>query len=120
MSQIRAVVVDPTAPAKLALREMDAPEPLPTEALVRVAAFSLNRGELRRAETMSPGARIGWDLAGTVERAAADGSGPRQGARVAGLLLVNPGAWGELVAVPTHILAELPDGVSFAQAAALP
>ena len=118
MPQMRAVVVDPEAPGRLALHEVEAPEPLPHEALVRVAAFSLNRGELRRANSAPAGARIGWDLAGTVEQAAADGSGPRQGARVVGLL--DPGAWAELAAVPTPMLAELPAAVSFAQAATLP
>jgi NADPH:quinone reductase-like Zn-dependent oxidoreductase len=118
MPRLRAIVVDPTAPGGLALREVEAPQPRPNEALVCVAAFSLNRGELRRATAAPPGSRIGWDLAGTVERAAADGSGPREGARVVGLL--NSGAWTELAAVPTDILAELPEGVSFGQAASLP
>jgi NADPH:quinone reductase-like Zn-dependent oxidoreductase len=53
-----------------------------------------------------------------VERAAADASGPRTGARVVGLL--PEGAWAERVAVPTHALAELPDKVTFAQAATFP
>jgi NADPH:quinone reductase len=84
-----------------------------------VAAISLNRGEVRRAQTSSEaGFRPGWDLAGTVERAAADGPGPPEGSRVVGLL--DSGAWAELVAVPTRSLAPLPDGVSFAQAATLP
>src|SRR5207302_7521683 len=60
----------------------------------------------------------GWDLAGIVENEAADGSGPRTGSRVVGML--NPGAWAEVVAVPTSILAEIPESVSFAQAATLP
>jgi NADPH:quinone reductase len=43
---------------------------------------------------------------------------PPAGARVVGML--GEGAWAERVAVPTHALAELPDKVTFAQAATLP
>lgn len=118
MSTIRAVVVDPEAPDRLALREVAAPQPAPSEALVRVAAISLNRGEVRRVQAAATGWRPGWDIAGTVERAAADGSGPAAGTRVVGLL--PAGAWAEAVAVPAANLAALPEGVSFAQAATLP
>jgi NADPH:quinone reductase-like Zn-dependent oxidoreductase len=115
---IRAVVVDPAVAGRLAIREVADPQPGQSEALVRVAAISLNRGELRRASSASAGWRPGWDLAGTVERAAANGEGPGAGARVVGLL--NAGAWTETVAVPTNALAEVPEGVSLAQAATLP
>jgi len=66
---------------------------------------------------MEPGTVTGWDLAGTVRRQAADG-GPLEGAHVVGLK--NVGAWAELVAVNIEHLAELPEGISFEQAAALP
>jgi NADPH2:quinone reductase len=118
MATIRAVVADPTIPERLALREVDAPQPLPFEALVRVHAISLNRGEVRNAMNATTLTRPGWDVAGTIERAAADGSGPRAGAKVVGFL--PSGGWAELVAVPTQALAELPESVSFAQAATLP
>ncbi len=119
MSSMRAVVVEPNAQSSLQLVEVAQPSPAASEAVVRAAAISLNRGEVNRARTSSEtGFRPGWDVAGTVERAAADGSGPRQGARVVGL--VASGAWAELVSVPTSSLAELPDEVSLEQAATLP
>ncbi|HLV80312.1 MAG TPA: zinc-binding dehydrogenase [Chthonomonadaceae bacterium] len=118
MNGNRGVVVEPSSPGRLVLREVPEPTPAPSEALIHVAAVSLNRGEVRRAMNAEAGWRPGWDLAGVVERAAADGSGPKEGARVVGML--PSGAWSERVAVPTQALAPLPPDVSFAQAATLP
>ena len=119
MEQSRAVVVDSQVPGRLAIKPMPMPSLLPSQALVRVKSISLNLGEVRRALTMAEaGWRPGWDLAGVVERAAANHSGPPAGARVVGF--VPAGAWAEAVAVPTNALAELPDNVSFTQAATLP
>jgi len=114
----RAVVVDPEAPGRLVIQPVPDPVPDRGEAVVRLKALSLNRGEVRRSGMAAAGWRPGWDLAGTVERVAADGSGPRPGARVVGML--GEGAWAERVAVPIHALAELPDKVTFSQAATFP
>jgi len=119
MTKTRAVVVDHDSPGRFVLREVEAADPNPSEALVRVAAISLNRGEVRRATTLDePGARPGWDLAGTIEQSAADGTGLSEGTRVVGFL--PSGAWAERVSVPTDALAELTDNVSFEQASTLP
>jgi NADPH:quinone reductase len=118
-SSTRAVVVDKSAPGGLALRPVElAPRPMGA-ARVRVTAISLNRGEVRRALMQSEaGARPGWDFAGIVAEPAADGSGPKSGTRVVGLL--PSGAWAEAVDCPTHALAPLPEAVSDAAAATLP
>ena len=116
---IRAVVVDPSSDDRLALRDVELPPAAKNDATVRVTAISLNRGEVNRALSASEaGARPGWDFAGVIETEAADGSGPRAGTRVVGML--PTGAWAERVRVATDAVAALPDGVSDAQAATLP
>jgi NADPH:quinone reductase-like Zn-dependent oxidoreductase len=61
---------------------------------------------------------LGWDVAGIVAEAAADGSGPAIGTRIVGIK--NAGVWAEYATIETSWMAPLPDGVSFAQAATLP
>jgi NADPH:quinone reductase len=119
MSSIRAIVVDPEVAGRFVIKEVKAPQPVPSEALVQVEAISLNRGEVVRAMAAEAGWRPGWDLAGTVIKPAANGTGPQVGSRVVGMSL-PAGAWAEQVAVPTNLLARIPDSVTFAQAAALP
>jgi NADPH:quinone reductase len=113
-----ALIASPGAPGNVELREVPDPRPLSGQALVRVEAFSLNRGETRRLAEMEEGQLTGWDVAGVVEQQAVDGSGPEVGTRVVGVSL-NRG-WAQLAAIDTKVLAALPDDVSAAQAATLP
>jgi NADPH2:quinone reductase len=116
---IRAIVVDPAAPGRLAIKPVELRDPDRDEISVKVTAISLNRGETRRAvQQAEPGWRPGWDFAGVVESAVADGSGPKLGTRVVGLL--PSGAWAERVNCRSHAVAALPDKVSDAQASTLP
>lgn len=118
MTENHAIVVDPNAPDRLAIRSVPSPSPAPSEATVRVEAISLNLGEVRRIASAPAGWRPGWDIAGVVEQAAADGSGPSAGTRVVGVL--DSGAWAQYVAIHTNHVAAAPPSVSSAQAATLP
>ena len=55
------------ADSKLVLADVVEPQPQRAEALVRVKAISLNRGEVRRAASAAAGFRPGWDFAGGVD-----------------------------------------------------
>ncbi|MFI7401609.1 zinc-binding dehydrogenase [Streptomyces sp. NPDC049541] len=107
---------DPAEPVVLA--DVAEPTPRPDEVLVKVEAFSVNRGETFKLEKPASGDRPGKDIAGLVVQSAADGSGPSGVTRVVGHPM--EGGWAEYVAVPTDALAELPDSVSAVQGAALP
>ena len=113
-----ALVNTPNGPTPIELREIPEPNPAHDDALVHVHAFSLNRGELSSFARNKEGRVRGQDIAGVVLRQAASGKGPQAGTRV--VALVDDFGWAERVAVPGHRMAVLPDGVSFAEAAALP
>jgi NADPH:quinone reductase-like Zn-dependent oxidoreductase len=112
-----AFVPDAGAPARVALGDVPEPEPQADEALVAVEAYSVNRGETFLLESPRDGWRPGQDVAGRVERAAADGSGPPAGTRV--VAHVPGGGWAARVAAPTDALAALPDSVEATTASTL-
>jgi NADPH:quinone reductase len=115
---MQAIVHDPAAPDGLRRAEVPDPVPAPDQAVVAVAAASLNFLDIAyRAGRLAPGAVPGVDAAGTVLAAAPDGSGPPAGTRVAGF---GPGAWAQRVALRTADLAVVPDAVPLEVAAALP
>ena len=116
---MKAIVVDQSAPLNLAFGELPGPKPGPNQALIKVAAVSLNRGEIAYVpSTLPDGAAIGWDFAGTVVQPAGDGSGPKAGTRVVGIS--NRNSFAEQVVATASETAELPDSVSFEAAATLP
>ncbi|MFI0710809.1 zinc-binding dehydrogenase [Streptomyces inhibens] len=115
---MRALVVDHSAPGRLALGTVADPVPGPDEVLVKISAISLNYGELPKSDDDAEGTVPGWDAAGVVEQAAASGRGPKPGDRV--ITWGWNAGWAELRAVPVDELAVLPDTVDFTTAAALP
>jgi len=116
---MRALLVDPSAKSGLRLGDTADPTPAPNQALVEVKTISLNYGEVSGGYGAEEGKVQGWDAAGVVVKAAADGSGPAVGSRVVTFDFLG-GAWAQLRAVDTTELAVLPDGVDFDRAAALP
>jgi len=116
---MRAEIYDPQARANLRLADVDEPAAAESEAVIQVRATALNFGEVHFLDRMrKPGEVPGWDAAGVVVQAAADGSGPPVGSRVVGFH--GAGGWAQRRTVPTENLAILPDSVEFGPAAALP
>ncbi|MCC7347397.1 MAG: zinc-binding dehydrogenase, partial [Variibacter sp.] len=104
--------------APVAIREVAEPVAHRNEAMVRVEAFSINRGELGSLARQPSGWQPGQDVAGTVIAAAQDGSGPAAGTRIVGL--VEEFGWAERVPVMTSRLAVRPAQVRMEDAAAMP
>jgi len=113
---MRAIISTPAAAHPVEFRDVPEPEPKSGELVLEVAAVSVNRGELSLLKAR-PDWGPGQDVAGTVIAAAADGSGPAVGTRVAGM--ADWGGWAERVAVPAHRVGALPDTVAFGPAATL-
>jgi NADPH:quinone reductase-like Zn-dependent oxidoreductase len=119
MVVMRALIHDPAAPHGLRLSDLPDPVPGPGEALVEVAATSLNFGEVAFLGNHQPvGGVPGWDASGVVLAPAGDGSGPPAGTRV--VTFGWSGGWAERRVVDVAELAVLPSSVDHAPAAALP
>lgn len=112
-----ALVVDPDAPGSLRLGTAAEPHPAPDQVVLDVRHISLNRGEVAFAGRLPAGTVHGYDAAGVVVSAAADGTGPAVGTRVAAF---GAGAWAQRMVVETSAVAEVPAEVDLADAAALP
>jgi NADPH:quinone reductase-like Zn-dependent oxidoreductase len=108
----------PDGDGHVRLSDVDEVSPAAGEAVIEVEAFSVNRGETFLLENPPDGWRPGKDIASLVVQAAADGTGPRPGTRVVG----HPPSrgWAERAAVRPSSLAELPEEIASATAAALP
>lgn len=116
---MKAIVFDPDAPRNFAFGEAAAPvATAPDEMLIEVKAISLNFGEVYSVDNAEePGDIPGWDSAGVVVVAAADGSGPPVGARVVGAGWSK--AWAQQRVLTSDNVAVIPDSVDFETAAAL-
>ena len=104
-----ALLHDPDAPHGLRLGETAEPEAGPGQVLVEVRAVSLNFGEFAFVDRRAPGDVPGWDAAG-IDVAT--------GARV--ISFGWGGGWAQRRVADAANVAQLPDDVSFEEAAALP
>lgn len=112
---MKAWVVCHASTERFRLVETPAPIQGAGELQLEVQSVSLNPGELRWS--WADGTVPGWDVAGVVAEAAADGRGPGVGERV--VAVCEGGAWAEKVVVPVGRVGVIPDTVSFEVAATL-
>jgi NADPH:quinone reductase-like Zn-dependent oxidoreductase len=126
MKAVRTTAIG--GPDVLVLGDVPRPAPLPTEVLVRVHAAGVNPVDWKiRGGVFPPGALgappfvQGWDVAGVVE-AAPRGTRFKPGDQVYGLVWFprQGGGYAEYVTAPARQFARKPEGLSFAEAAALP
>jgi NADPH:quinone reductase len=121
---MRAIVLDSHGgPEVLELREVPDPEPGPEEVLVAVVATALNRADLLQRRGFYPGPPMEHEIPGLefAGRVAACGSRVREwraGDEVMGI--VSGGGYAESITVHERQVVRVPEGVSVADAAAIP
>lgn len=108
----------------------EVPDPVagPDDVVIDIAACGLNpldwkvrRGFLKGFLPFEMPWIIGWDVAGTVAACGANVTDLGVGDPVVGYgPLARPGGYAEKIAIPANLLARLPKGLDFTQAAALP
>jgi NADPH:quinone reductase-like Zn-dependent oxidoreductase len=116
---MNAIAVDQNDPDRLAVRKVKLVPAAAGDVTVRVTSISLNRGEVKRALTVTDGGTVpGWDFAGVVTNTVIGPEAPKVGDRVVGM--VPSGSWAQFVHAPVTSVATIPDGVTDEQGASLP
>ncbi|NJN54230.1 MAG: NAD(P)-dependent alcohol dehydrogenase [Anaerolineae bacterium] len=119
------------SPDVLELKEVAKPTPKDDQVLVKVRATSVNLSDwefltgrplyARVTGLRRPGSQIlGSDIAGQVAAVGKNVTKFQPGDAVFGDILQYMGGFAEYVCAPEHRLAQKPDGLTFAQAAAIP
>ncbi|NBD13428.1 NAD(P)H-quinone oxidoreductase [Corallococcus silvisoli] len=117
-------ITKPGGPEVLAFEERAAPVPGPHDLQVRVRASALNRADLLQVRgAYPPPPDVPQDVPGLEYAGEVVAVGPRArkfqvGDRVMGL--VGGGAWSEVITTHEREALRMPDGLDFADAAALP
>lgn len=110
-------------PEVLAVRETPDPAPGAGQLTIRVRAAGLTFADVMARQGLYPDAPkppcvVGYEVAGTVEAHGVGVTAPAVGRPV--LALTRFGGHADVVSVPATQVLELPDGVGFEEAAALP
>lgn len=121
---MRAIVI---TESKLELRELERQQPsglASSEVRVRVHAAGINRADVLQRMGMYPAPPEappdipGLEIAGVVEEVGAAVRDVRAGDRV--MAIVSGGAYADEIVLHSRLVAPIPDGIDFVQAAAIP
>ncbi|MEV8633365.1 NADP-dependent oxidoreductase [Streptosporangium sp. NPDC051023] len=126
-ARMRAIIQESAGgPEVLTPAEVDRPEPMPTEVLVRVHAAGVNPTDWKsRAQGRllgDPPAILGWDVSGVVEAVGLGVTRFRPGDEVFGMPRFphKAGGYAEYVTAPSRHFTRKPAGLDHVHAAALP
>ncbi|KAB1859764.1 NAD(P)H-quinone oxidoreductase [Acinetobacter tandoii] len=119
----QVVITEVGGPEKLAIEQTTVPEPKADEVLVQVHAFGLNRPDILQRQGLYPMPKgvtpvPGLEVAGEVVAVGSDVQKFKVGDQVCGL--TNGGGYAEYCVVPESQTLNIPTGLSYVQAAAIP
>lgn len=117
------IITEPGGVDKLAYETVVIPEPKADEVLVKVHGFGINRPDILQRQGLYPMPKgvtpvPGLEVAGEVVAVGSDVNQFKVGDKVCGL--TNGGGYAEYCVVPESQTLNIPEGVSFVQAAAIP
>ena len=122
---MKAIVISkPGPPSVLTIRDVDTPRPGPGQIRVRVHAFGLNRADILQRKGRYPAPPDApQDIPGLEHAGEVDALGPGVstvgvGDRVMGI--VGGGAYAEYLITPADHVVQIPEGMSYEYAAAIP